>query len=154
MAETYLVNDTKYGGGCEEWFGRLPRCGNYQSYRLCYFVVSSWQTAVQPLDFYVTQQTLQCFVAQSTRSPAWLFFSHPHSFFLWLKHQTTNAACSHYSRLTRASELRNLLPQKICATFTLIVSCAWIYVCVCAHPVSENPWQYRRANKRPPVPLR
>lgn len=58
------------------------------------------------------------------------FFFHLHSSFRWLKHQTANAVCSHYSRLRRANKLRYLLPQKLCATLTLIVSSAWIYVCV------------------------
>lgn len=48
--------------------------------------------------------------------------------------------------------------QKLCATFTLNVPlvCVFVRTCACVHmlhPVSEDPWHYHAANKRPPVPV-
>lgn len=51
MANMFPVSDTKYTGGCEEWFGKLPPPRLPSLVRLRYFVPVASQTAGQSLDF-------------------------------------------------------------------------------------------------------
>lgn len=69
MANMFPVNDSKYTSGCEEWFGKLPHTCHHHPPRLARQILlfcgcclaDSWTIP----GFSVTQQTPQCFCAQS-----------------------------------------------------------------------------------------
>lgn len=163
MANMFLVNDSKYTGGCEEWFGKLPHCRHHHPalppphsldcvFRGC-CKVDVWTIP----GFSVTQQTPWCvsfFHSQSTLTSASsppLLYSLQH----WLQHQTACAAFSHYNwlRHEQAGLPFGIQHKSFVPPSPWVSVCACTHMCTCCIQLQRILDSITQANKRPPVPV-
>ena len=122
----------KYTGGCGEWFGKLPvRHHHTHTLGRCCSVADSWTIP----GFSVTQQTSQCFSAQSALTLARLLFLPPSILCNSDCSIRMHALHSHITIDSGVSKLRFFSfwypAQRLCATFALNVSCVCEHMCTC-----------------------